>query len=153
MVEAWSGGTAVTGPATCANQNNQATKAAQNTAWQQMSIVDFSSTSQPTFNYPTTAMTSWLCASDQEGTQNNSGSQGEIFYQQFTSMQQLGNFFYQVNAVNNCMGTEGVSAGTPPPSWVTILHNAGLQPTGANAIVYDMSDSRAASNEICARRH
>jgi hypothetical protein len=149
-IEAWSGGPAVTGP-TCANQTNTTTT--WNSAWRQMSIVDFSSTSQPTFNYPATAMTSWLCASDQEGTQNNSGSQGEIFYQQFTSLSQLGNLFYQVNAVNNCMGAEGVSSGAPPPSWVTILQNAGLQPTGANAIVYDMSDSRAGQNELCFRHH
>jgi hypothetical protein len=151
MVETWSGGPTVTGP-TCANQTNTTTT--WNSTWQTMSIVDFSNpNSQPIFSYPNTAMTSWLCASDQEGTQNNSGSQGEIFYQQFTSSSQFGTSFYQVNAVNNCMGTEGVPEGNPPPSWVTTLQAAGISPTGANAVIYDMSNPQALTNEVCTRRH
>jgi hypothetical protein len=148
LVETWSGGTAITGPA-CAN-NNTATATLQNAAWLHMSIVDTSGyAGTPNFNYPQTAMTSWLCSSDVEGTQNNSSSQGMLFYQQITQPSQVNN--YQVNAVSLCGGTEGVNSGTPPPNWVTILQNAGLSPTGANAIAYDMTNPQSAAR--CLKRH
>ncbi len=128
LVETWSGGTANTGPA-CANTTNTQTWTTQNAKWLHMSIVDTSGyAGTPNFNYPQTAMTSWLCASDMEGTQNNSGSQGMLFYQQITQQSQVFWPYYQVNSVTLCKGTEGVDAGTPPPSWVTILQNSGLPP-------------------------
>ncbi len=147
LVETWSGGTKITGPA-CANSGNTTTT--WNSMWLHMSIVDLSGyAGTPNFNYPQTAMTSWLCTSDVEGTQNNSSSQGMLFYQQITQPSQVNN--YQVNAVSLCGGTEGVNAGTPPPNWVTILENAGLNPTGANAIAYDMTNSQ--SPAVCKKRH
>jgi len=122
-----------------------------NAQWLAMSIVDFSSPQQPSFNYPHTSMTAWLCQSDQNGTFNNSAPQGEIFYQQFQTASQLGNNFYQVNAVSNCKGTEGVPDGVPPQSWITILQQHGLQPTGANAVGYELSDPTSASR--CHKLH
>jgi hypothetical protein len=59
--------------------------------------------------------------------------------------------YYQVNAVSLCGGTEGVNSGTPPANWVTILQNAGLSPTGANAISYDMTNAKSAAR--CLKRH
>jgi hypothetical protein len=149
LVETWSGGTAITGAA-CANTTNATTT--WNSNWLHMSIVDTSGyAGNPNFSYPQTAITSWLCSSDVEGTQNNSGSQGMLFYQQITQQSQVYWPDYQVNSVSLCQGTEGVNAGTPPPNWVTILQNAGQSPTGANAILYDMS--KLGWPARCLKRH
>jgi hypothetical protein len=110
-VENWSGGTSVTGPA-CA----QNTTTTYNANWLHMSIVDLSGyAGTPNFSYPSTAMSSWLCASDVQGTQNNSGSQGMLYYQQFTQPTQINSL--QINAVTGCDDPEGIATGTPPPSW------------------------------------
>lgn len=76
-----------------------------------MSIVDGVN---GTFNYPYTAMTSWLCASVTSGNvMNNSSGQGEQYYLMFTGAAQVPQG-YQVNGVQNCPSAEGVSGGTPP---------------------------------------
>jgi hypothetical protein len=88
----------------------QATSAADNAAWKQMSIVD--GTDNPTFNYPQTAMAGWLCSDEDDPVQNNSAAEGEFFYQQFTSPNQTAQ--YSVTRVNHCDGPEGVTEGQVP---------------------------------------
>lgn len=95
-------------------------------------------------------MTAWLCeGDDQEGSFNNSGSQGMLYFQQFTNTNQYN--FLEVDGVTGCLDTEGVTKGTPPPSWVTLLENNGLAPTGANAIAFDMSNQQYANS--CHKLH
>jgi hypothetical protein len=106
-----------TGDSTCAVPPTTST--ASDTAWLQESIVN-DGTGSPTYSYPTTTMTAWLCqtifesnmcmggqgGSPQDFCPNNSGSQGEIYYNKVTSL-------YNIYAVQNCDGPEGVS-GTDP---------------------------------------
>jgi hypothetical protein len=106
-----------TGDSTCAAGTT--TSMASDTAWLQESIVN-DGTGSPTYSYPTTTMTAWLCqtifesnmcmggqgGSPQDFCPNNSGSQGEIYYNKVTSL-------YNIYAVQNCDGPEGV-AGTDP---------------------------------------
>ncbi len=101
--------------------SGQATSAASNQAWLNQSIVD-DGTGNPTFNYPHTAMTAWLCQSvfnnsqcvggfpgdgGQGGTPdddcpNNSSSQAQIYFSNVTSN-------YTIYAVQNCDTSEGVN--------------------------------------------
>jgi hypothetical protein len=83
-------------------------------------------------------------ATRQEGTYNNSGSQGELFFQQFTGTSQFN--WLEVDGMTNCKDTEGVTYGTPPPSWATLLNGYGISPTGANAITFEMTDQRYAQS-------
>jgi hypothetical protein len=123
-VQAWSG---ATGPA-CANNMNTTTF---DTQWLQMSIVDFTSQQQPSFTYPQTAMSAWLCQSVAQGVvPNNAAPEGELFYLNFSSLSQFGGNAYGVNAVNVCPTQEGVSSGT---AW--------NGQTGQVAIFNDMTDS------------
>jgi hypothetical protein len=92
--------------------------------WAAMSIVDGSSGSvTPIFNYPNTSMHGWICqdyAFDQFHERecfpphcpNNSASQGNYFYQQFSSLQ--GPKQFTLTGVQACVQEEGVSQGTDP---------------------------------------
>jgi hypothetical protein len=132
-VNEWSG---ATGPA-CGNNHTQTT---YNTKWLQMSVVDTTSTQQPSFNYPNTALSAWTCENTAPGVaQNNSAPQGQIFYQQFTSQSQAGNSL-SVNAITGCPNTEGVDNGT--------VAATGQQPA-SGAILADMTTGAAA----CKARH
>jgi hypothetical protein len=108
-VEGWSGGTQVTGPA-CANNSTQTT---YDQSWQHMSIVDLpAQNGLPSFNYPKTSISAWLCQTVTGAAQNNSESQAEIFYEQFTSGAQFGGNAYSVNAVSCVNNPEDVNDGT-----------------------------------------
>lgn len=132
-VNEWSG---ATGPA-CGNNHTQTT---YNTNWLQMSVVDTTSTQQPSFNYPNTAMSAWTCENTAPGVpQNNSASQGQIFYQQFTSQSQAGNSL-SVNAITGCQNAEGVDNGT--------VAATGHKPA-SDAILADMTTGSPA----CKARH
>jgi hypothetical protein len=73
--------------------------------WNDMSIVSSSARPQQ-FSYPSTSMAGWLCASTQgRVSMNNSGSQGELFYEQINNVRQN----YSVNAIFNCPSAEGVA--------------------------------------------
>jgi hypothetical protein len=114
-----------TGDSTCAVPGTT-TSAASEAAWLQESIVN-DGTGSPTYSYPKTAMTAWLCQSvfdgntcvgGQGGTPqdfcpNNSTSQGQIYYAKMTSGGNLPVESFNVYAVQNCDGPEGV-AGTDP---------------------------------------
>jgi hypothetical protein len=136
-VNSWSGNTS--SPACGDNRPNITTT--YDTTWAKMSIVDFTETQQPSFNYPNTAMSAWLCESTADGvTPNNSAPQGELFYLQFTSLSQLPANAYTVNAVINCPDNpENVDGGTV----------AATNQNGMAAIVADMTTGVAA----CTKRH
>ena len=126
QITEWSG---ATGPA-CAN-NHVGQQTTFDASWQQMSIVYFpASGSQPSFNYPKTAMSAWLCETTDIGVAvNNAVPEGQLFFQQFTSVSQAGNSL-SVNAVTGCPTTEGVDNGTV----------ASTGQVGFDAIVADMTD-------------
>jgi len=115
-----------TGDSTCAVPGT-ITSGASDAAWLQESIVN-DGTGSPTYSYPKTAMTAWLCQNLFEGNTcvggqggtpqdfcpNNSTSQGQIYYAKLTSdPNNLPQASYNIYAVQNCDGPEGV-AGTDP---------------------------------------
>lgn len=79
-----------------------------------MSIVDGNVN---TFNYPQTSMTAWLCNSvqndgDSDDAMNNSSSQAQLFFANFTSASQV--LGLTIHGVSQCNGPEDVSNATPP---------------------------------------
>jgi hypothetical protein len=89
-----------------------------------------------TFNYPQTNLTAWLCSSvSNHGTMNNSSSEAQLFFQNFTSPSQT--FGLQINGVSHCAGPEGVSEGIAPQGG-----------TGRNAIEADMIASCVAHSPL-----
>lgn len=99
-------------------------------AWKSMSIVD--GTDNPSFSYPHTSMSGWLC-SNVNTVQNNTAAEGDDFYLQFTNSSQTAGF--SVTRIDHCDGVEGVTEGITPQGEV-----------GFDAI----SDHMIAS---CVRRH
>ncbi len=102
--------------------SSSGTSGISDAAWLGQSIVDQapggSTGATPTFSYPTTAMSAWLCRSlanrvpncngggyDQDACPNNSSPQGEMFYSQITSSTS----HYAVYAVDLCGGPEGAA--------------------------------------------
>ena len=125
------------------------TSAASNQAWLQESIVN-DGTGNPTYSYPKTAMTAWLCQSLFEGSQcvggqggmpqdfcpNNSTSQAEIYYAKLTSdSNNLPQSSYNIYAVQNCDGPEGVAGTDPTVAAITVN---GIPENGTIAIENDM---------------
>ena len=121
------------------------TSPTSNADWLAQSIVDQGTGATPTFNYPNTGMTGWLCRSLENQRSNCSGSnykydlcpnnsstQGEIFYDQITSPSQTAH--YNVYAVDNCFGPEGVPQGD-----VAALFKNGLVMSGQTAVEQDMA--------------
>lgn len=128
-----------TGDSSCAVANTT-TSAASNAAWLQQSIVN-DGTGSPTYSYPKTAMTAWLCqnlfqgntcvggqgGTPQDYCPNNSTSQAQIYYAKLTSdPNSLPQSSYKIYAVQNCDGPEGV-AGTDP----TVAALGGVNGTAA----------------------
>jgi hypothetical protein len=113
-----------TGPATgsCAAPSGQTM--GNLTSWKNMSLVDGNSNGvTATFNYPNTAMHAWVCQSYASNPiyqcfpphcPNNSASQGNYFYQQFSST--VGPATFKLTGVQACIQEEGVSQGTDPDS-------------------------------------
>lgn len=85
-----------------------------NEQWKDMSIVDDGVVS--TFNYPKTSMTAWLCSSVYNNTvpMNNSSSQAQLFFQEFTNGSQLYEGNLTINGVPNCNGSEDVTNALTP---------------------------------------
>ena len=99
-----------------------------------MSIVDGSSgTVTPTFNYPTTTMHGWVCASygmnqcTAPHCPNNSASQGNYYYEQFSGSN--GPLQFKLTGVTSCKQEEGIGTGTDPDTGKT----------GSAAITFDMN--------------
>jgi hypothetical protein len=120
------------------------TTSASNVAWLRQSIVN-DGTNHPTYSYPKTAMTAWLCQTVYDGSQcvggqggtptddcpNNSSPQGEIFYEKLTSDGIAPVAHYAIYAVQSCNGSEGVDG---PNATVPALNNL----DGSDAIEQDM---------------
>jgi hypothetical protein len=85
------------------------TSAFENSDWKGMSIVD--GTNDPSFVYPKTAMSGYLC-SNINTVQNNTAAQGNFFYLQFTDPAQTAQF--SVTRIDHCTGPEGVTNGVTP---------------------------------------
>lgn len=119
-----------------------------NAAWLAQSIVDQSNLTgkgaTPTFSYPSTAMSGWLCRTllktdpicpdpaDYFGCPNNSSPQGQIFY----SVVIPGTAPFSVYSVDSCSGPEGVTGGTVSglaPQYQNIA------PPGETAVENDMA--------------
>jgi len=134
----------------CANANglNQSTTQQSETQWLLQSLVDQSNITglgaTPTFNYPSTAMSAWLCRSVQANPNfacaannnnnynscpNNSSPQGQLFYQNILSTSAPPHF--AVYAVDNCSNAEGVGGGTVPGFYPQDF--GGTQSGGGNA--------------------
>jgi hypothetical protein len=92
----------------------QNTNATANQDWNNMSIAD-GTVGQ--FNYPQTSMTAWLCSSVwssdglNDGAMNNSSTQAELFFQNFTSASQANSLL--INGVTACNGVEDVTNAVP----------------------------------------
>ncbi len=106
-VNVWSGNPS---PASCGNNSLQ-TSTGDNTKWANMSIVVGSyGTQLPSFNYPSTAMSAWLCGAVVSGLYNNSAAEGQLFYEKFTGQSQAGGSL-TVNGVT-CPTREDVENGS-----------------------------------------
>ena len=100
----------ITGDATCGGSGGTTPTSSQSNAnWKAMSIVN--GTAMPSFSYPKTSLAGWVCNNGTTSVGNNSAAQGDIFYQQFTSISQTAGSF-SLNPVSNCNGDEGVDQGT-----------------------------------------
>jgi hypothetical protein len=124
--------------------NGSTTSEASNALWLAQSIVDQGTGVLPTFSYPHTAMSAWLCRSVafQQSAQNcsknyikyenscpnNSSPQGQFFYAQIAAGSPSS---YNVYAVDSCAGPEGAGS-----SGSTVL--ALNSQDGYDAIKYDM---------------
>jgi hypothetical protein len=128
-----------TNDTSCGGSNS--TSSASNLRWWQQSIVD-DGTNSPTFTYPNTAMSGWLCRSvsnphnincatnfNPNYCPNNTSPQGQIFYAQIGSSNSPPH--YDVYAVDQCNGPEGVTSGNVP--------GVTSNPTGLIAIEQDMA--------------
>jgi hypothetical protein len=147
---------------TCASKSG--TTQQSDLRWLNMSIVDqppVSGGPTPTFTYPNTAMSAWLCRGlqNQQSTQicateygeyqddcpNNSSPQGEIFYNQITSTNSPPH--YNIYPVDLCSGPEGVS--TPLSNVPGFYYSAfGGIINGTNAITDDMIGYNSTSPPI-----
>ncbi|HEV3307350.1 MAG TPA: hypothetical protein VGZ91_13005 [Candidatus Sulfotelmatobacter sp.] len=159
----------------CANANglNQSTTQQSETQWLLQSLVDQSNITglgaTPTFNYPSTAMSAWLCRSVQANPNfacaannnnnynscpNNSSPQGQLFYQNILSTSPPPHF--AVYAVDNCSNAEGVGGGTVPgfyPQYFGGTQSGGGNAGGMTAITDDMVGSTPAQIPAqCVRR-
>jgi hypothetical protein len=129
--------------------NSSTCTTGSNSSWLAQSIVDQGAGAAPTFNYPATAMSGWLCRNvnnqlpNCSGSNynynlcpNNSSSQGQIFYANITNNNSPP--FYNIYSVDGCNGPEGVPQGT-----VSALATAyqGQAPAGQVAVENDMAGS------------
>ena len=110
----WSGNTAPNSPA-CGNQytTQSLCQTSYGANWANMSIAAAGQTVSgysPNFSYPHTGMSGWLCETVNSGAYNNSMSQGEIYYLNFTMESQAGNSL-SVNGITGCPSTENVEQG------------------------------------------
>lgn len=137
-----------TGDSSCAVPGTT-TSSTSNAAWLAQSIVN-GGTPAGVYSYPNTSMTAWLCqtidqsqgactggnaygqgGSPQNSCPNNSTSQAEIYYSKLTSdPNNLPTASYNIYAVQNCVGPEGVDS---PTSLVPALDT-----DGGDAIEADM---------------
>jgi hypothetical protein len=101
-----------TNDSTCNNVTS--TSSSSNAKWLAMSIVNGS---RGSFSYPNTGLGGWLCASSSSHCTapecpNNSASQGNTFYSQFTGSSQT--VAFRLTGITGCYGPENIEAGVDP---------------------------------------
>ena len=138
-IRMWTGDNSCRGP--------QNTTQASYNAWLAQSIVNGPNGGGGNFLYPKTAMQAWLCSSDTDGTYNESGPQGWIFYSQVAQQSSLPNNFL-VNAVGSCGEPEGVVTG-----YVSSTSRFYPNSKGVDAITTDMSDLAHSQTVACQNLH
>lgn len=129
-----------TGDPTCNNvPPGHKTSQESNQDWMDMSVVDGESDS--VYSYPQTALSAWLCSNGL----NNSAPEGELYYENFTSINQFANngtvAFYSVNRVDQCPGKEDI--------WDGVVLIKGRRVSGFQASTADMLDPVVG----CVKRH
>jgi hypothetical protein len=134
-----------TGDTSCRGTQNT-TQASYNN-WLAQSIVNGPNGGSGSFNYPNTSMQGWLCSSDTDGTYNESGPEGWLFYSQVGGQSQPPQNF-EVFAVGGCQGVEGVPQGNVSSTSTKYANDQGL-----TAIVYDMSDPNNSKTQVCQNLH
>jgi hypothetical protein len=159
-----------TNDSSCANTYPTNTSGSSNAAWLAQSIVDQSSGGSgqgaiPTFSYPNTAMSGWLCRSVVNNSNpyyncttngnanpnycpNNSSSQGQLFYENFGPTNSPPH--YDVYAVDNCTNAEAVGAGNVPGYEPAVFSGT---VTGLAAITDDMVGYPPNISAECVYRH
>jgi hypothetical protein len=135
--------------------------------WQAQSIVDngpASGGAVPTFTYPSTAMSGWLCRTVQANPNyscaannnnnynscpNNSSPQGWLFYENILSGSAPPH--YAVYSVDSCVTAEGVAGGTVPgfyPQFFGGNSSGGGNAKGIAAITDDMVGYTSGTTQI-----
>jgi hypothetical protein len=150
-VEEWTqSSTSLSAPACGSTLPDATTSGSENAWWYNTSIVNFPSTGQqPSFSYPNTPISGWLCqsVSNTPPVPNNSAPQGQIFFNQFQSPTQA----LSVNAVTSCPSSENIEGGIvyydgtyygPPPTYANPSYKA---------IIADMTT--ATGTGACTARH
>jgi hypothetical protein len=117
---------------------NTTTSGGSNLAWLGQSIVDTGTQTgaTPTFVYPHTAVSGWLCRTYSSGLANNSSAQGDIFYSAVGSGTPPPVFAEY--SVDSCTGPEGVEeAGSYAPGAPYVQGNPIVYTSGFMAIEND----------------
>ncbi|HVI07389.1 MAG TPA: hypothetical protein VND65_03745 [Candidatus Binatia bacterium] len=124
-------------PACASRLSTSTTSSAQNSNWYNMSIVNTALSQQPSFSYPNTAMSGWLCQNLTSGNpaENNSAPQGQLFYFNFQDPSQM----LSVNAVTNCPMNEDVEQGSVTYSGQSYGPDGSSSLPSPAAIVKDMT--------------
>ncbi|MFZ0319901.1 MAG: hypothetical protein WAL56_12315 [Candidatus Sulfotelmatobacter sp.] len=146
-----------TNDSTCNNTYPTWTSGPSEARWLAQSVVDQapggSNGAVPSYSYPNTRMSAWLCRSVQNPNNynctangnnnpnacpNNSSPQGQIYYANFGPNNLPGgsNNTYAVYAVDSCGNAEGVGAGVVPGYQPQLFSNPGAP--GITAITDDM---------------
>jgi len=131
-----------TGDGTCVSgdPNTGVTSATSNQKWLAMSIVD--GTSNPSFSYPHTVVTGFVCATT-SSSMNNSSPEGWLFFDAPISAQQVALY-----AVQNCPNAEAVDGtGATVPAIIDLI--TGQPEDGLTAIRNDMTTGLGS----CLSRH
>ena len=109
-------------------------------------VVGSYGTQTPSFNYPNTAMSAWLCGAVVSGVYNNSAAEGQLFYEKFTGQSQAGNSL-TVNGVT-CPTREDVENGS-----VTNINGTYYPPLdGYQALIDDMTTGTGSCSAMGAIR-
>lgn len=138
-VNLWTGNP---GPA-CANGSG--TQTTYNQPWCEMSVLGSrqncgSQPVAPSFNYPNTMMSAWLCQSAKTGPLNNSTAQGQEFFANFLQQSQAGNQM-SLNGVV-CRTSEDIEEGTTTYNGKTYDGQSG-RPLAYQALIDDMINRSA----------
>jgi hypothetical protein len=135
-----------TGDITC--QGGSTTSQTSNNNWAAMSIM--TGTGNPSFSYPNTAVTGFVCATTTGASMNNSSSEGWIFFDN-PSGNPISAKNVALYAVTTCDDQEGVN-GTDARVPAILVGTPPMPEDGYDAIVRDMSTSLT-KTLVCTNYH